>query len=1192
MFVSVRVRTFCLAILALLLVQSQAYAASICLTGATPAGGCASTVSTIATALTNAVEGDTIYLHAGTTYTGHWTLPDKIMTGAGITIATDTATANLPASTARAIMAHTAFMPIVQSDSTSNAAFTAARGATSAAERYTFLGIWFKNNPGGFANVISLGTNDCDVSFCQEFASQEPDRITIDRCVFTADPVVGQKRFVEFGGTNLTVKNSSFFGAAGLGQDAQCIGGINGHGPWTITNNYCEASTENILIGGDDARIRTVMTVSASPAATTTTATVSVSIGSISGAAHTMAEVAVGDHLAILISAGTARCHTTLRSKSGSGASSIAITFDACAAAPDTPGDIRAGVTVKGLSVRRNHLTKPLTWLSPIINAPTNVNVTPSTSSGTLAAGTYSYTLVALNKNGYQGQTEYSNSQALTCALSATGKCTVSWTEPTNASHYQVYGRASSGVTQYWEVAAGTTSFDDTGTAGAAATSVPKASYWQLKNLFEIKGAQSVQVDSNVLEYQWAGSDNGGGIWIKSNNQSNGAEFNWSKDIVIEKNIFRHVDGCLVVSGQEPNSGSHADDPGLLTNLTFRNNLCYDSGAAWALSKGGAVGATYAVQLNNSSANTILDHNTFTHNARGFVYIASGIHTGLQITNNLALKNGLGIFCDTYGEGAVNGCARAPSWVATANAIAGISTSIYPAGNFGPSVTQWQSEFVNYTQDGSANANGGADYHLLTTSTYHNLGTDQADIGANIDAVLTSTAGVTAGAAESGNVAPSITTTSLPNGTVGSAYTASVSAQGVGAITFALVSGSLPAGLSMASSGAITGTPTTAATSSFTVQATDGTTALTAQVALSIIVNAALTNVAISSSSPLTTAVLGQAYSFTLATSGGRTPFAWSVTSGTLPSGLALDAITGAITGTPLTTGTSSFTVTVAGAIGTPGSKAFTLLVSPETMPSGRSRRYNTFFEAATFLRTTCPVDGTVRKGDVCSDVSAANARLRIATTLTPSVTWADVSAVATSHNLLSATHSDTFVETPADGDMLVYGDGAWRRVPIGPAGTVWGSDGTSVGWIPAAAGATTSTTYVFHTRVATSTVWTNMEAATLEFVGTAASPAIGHRVLANLVGKSSARLYARVSVPGASGAKIWVQYSTDEVTWVDLDTTGGATVTLNPNGNKTTSAFTIDPAARRLVYMRIVGSGGDGVADPSFGQIQLEVEP
>ncbi len=73
-------------------------------------------------------------------------------------------------------------------------------------------------------------------------------------------------------------------------------------------------------------------------------------------------------------------------------------------------------------------------------------------------------------------------------------------------------------------------------------------------------------------------------------------------------------------------------------------------------------------------------------------------------------------------------------------------------------------------------------------------------------------------------VAPTITSTSpLPAGTVGTAYSQTLTATGDATITWAVTSGSLPAGLSLSSGGAITGTPTTAGTSTPTITATNST---------------------------------------------------------------------------------------------------------------------------------------------------------------------------------------------------------------------------------------------------------------------------------------------------------------------------------------------------------------------------------
>jgi YVTN family beta-propeller protein len=68
--------------------------------------------------------------------------------------------------------------------------------------------------------------------------------------------------------------------------------------------------------------------------------------------------------------------------------------------------------------------------------------------------------------------------------------------------------------------------------------------------------------------------------------------------------------------------------------------------------------------------------------------------------------------------------------------------------------------------------------------------------------------------------APSITTGTLPGGTVGAAYSATVEATGVAPIVWTVRSGALPAGLTLdASTGVISGTPTSPGSATFTVMA-------------------------------------------------------------------------------------------------------------------------------------------------------------------------------------------------------------------------------------------------------------------------------------------------------------------------------------------------------------------------------------
>ncbi|MCE1228072.1 MAG: Ig domain-containing protein, partial [Firmicutes bacterium] len=124
--------------------------------------------------------------------------------------------------------------------------------------------------------------------------------------------------------------------------------------------------------------------------------------------------------------------------------------------------------------------------------------------------------------------------------------------------------------------------------------------------------------------------------------------------------------------------------------------------------------------------------------------------------------------------------------------------------------------------------------------------------------------------------------------------------------TYAVTSGSLPAGLTLNADGTITGTPTTPGTYNFTVTATNGSRTATSNV--QYVVTAAPT--ALNYTSPVDgTATVGIA-SNNPNPSGG-TPTSYTVTGGSLPPGLTLNPTTGVISGTPTTPG--DYTVTIQG---------------------------------------------------------------------------------------------------------------------------------------------------------------------------------------------------------------------------------------------------------------------------------------
>src|SRR4030095_7852729 len=129
---------------------------------------------------------------------------------------------------------------------------------------------------------------------------------------------------------------------------------------------------------------------------------------------------------------------------------------------------------------------------------------------------------------------------------------------------------------------------------------------------------------------------------------------------------------------------------------------------------------------------------------------------------------------------------------------------------------------------------------------------------------------------------PSITTASpLPPGTPGVGYSLTLSASGgTTPYSWSLVSGSLPAGLSLAGA-PIAGTPTGMGTSSFTIQATDSSSpAFSSQKVFLLDIAVPLI---ITTPSPLPSGTAGTAYSQNLSAAGGVAPYSWSMASGALP---------------------------------------------------------------------------------------------------------------------------------------------------------------------------------------------------------------------------------------------------------------------------------------------------------------------
>lgn len=176
-----------------------------------------------------------------------------------------------------------------------------------------------------------------------------------------------------------------------------------------------------------------------------------------------------------------------------------------------------------------------------------------------------------------------------------------------------------------------------------------------------------------------------------------------------------------------------------------------------------------------------------------------------------------------------------------------------------------------------------------------------------------------------------ITTASpLPSGSAGLPYSQQLSASGgVPPYSWSLLSSSLPRGMAVSSSGALTGTPSNTGTFGFTLRVTDSA-GTTTRKDFTLTINS--TNLEITTTSTLVAATAGVAYSQALTGSGGVPPYGWSVISGTLPSGMTLSP-GGALSGTSLSTGTFSFVVQITDMVPNRANKTLTITVGSAGVP-------------------------------------------------------------------------------------------------------------------------------------------------------------------------------------------------------------------------------------------------------------------
>ncbi len=201
-----------------------------------------------------------------------------------------------------------------------------------------------------------------------------------------------------------------------------------------------------------------------------------------------------------------------------------------------------------------------------------------------------------------------------------------------------------------------------------------------------------------------------------------------------------------------------------------------------------------------------------------------------------------------------------------------------------------------------------------------------------------------------GGSALSIRTKSISSVTLGAPYNASlVASGGAPPYRWSVDSASLPRGLSLSSSGILSGTGTAAGSANVIFTVRDSIADSISRAIAVAVTAASAAPLTITSTASLPSATVGSPYNFSATATGGVPPYTWSVPTGGLTSGLTLSAA-GILSGTPTTAGSSTPSLLVSDSTGAtastpvhitvnPGSTvnhpAMTCIATPATVPQG-----------------------------------------------------------------------------------------------------------------------------------------------------------------------------------------------------------------------------------------------------------------
>lgn len=270
-----------------------------------------------------------------------------------------------------------------------------------------------------------------------------------------------------------------------------------------------------------------------------------------------------------------------------------------------------------------------------------------------------------------------------------------------------------------------------------------------VKNLFELKNAQRVLLDSNIMEYAWGGySQVGYAILLTPKNQSALTPCSVCQvtDVTVRYNYISHMGAGMQIGNGPSDDGSLPLDGGRYSihDVVFDdiNGPKYNGpGTFVQISTGLHAPVLHDVEINHVTA-----FPKSTSFLIGDVLSLDPAMPNFVFTNSIFNAGTYPVW--STGSGGTLNCANHDSPLITFKtcfngytfstnaAIASppaYPASTWPAHNFFPA-TATAIQFVNY------NGGSGGDYHLQPSSPYRGAGTDGKDLGADLNAINAATA--------------------------------------------------------------------------------------------------------------------------------------------------------------------------------------------------------------------------------------------------------------------------------------------------------------------------------------------------------------------------------------------------------------------------------------------------------------------